>query len=280
MSRDLPPCVRQDVVESLWPDERGRLPPGNAGLVFDRYLRGWRSQVPDFDTDSLGEFVQGFGHAANRSDGAELLASVHARLAQVVGSLEEQVATRSLDLTARSRLAIGLGADHPTENGLLFDRTVGVPYLPGASLRGLCRHFAVLTNVPREEMLHLFGSQTTRASDPTPKRLGMLRFFDAYPVAWPALDVDVLTPHHRSYYQSGGKHPPGDWESPVPVVFLTVAPGASFRVHLGADGAHGGDAEAALERAVSWLVDAADLLGVGAKTAVGYGRLNDGIGKK
>jgi len=41
------------------------------------------------------------------------------------------------------RLAVGLGTEHPLENGCTLHRVYGVPYLPGSSIKGLTRNCAL-----------------------------------------------------------------------------------------------------------------------------------------
>jgi hypothetical protein len=99
-----------------------------------------------------------------------------------------------------------------------------------------------------------------------------LRVFDAFPVRWPRLEVDVLTPHFTRYYE--GKAVPADWESPNPVPLLTVPEGQVFRFFLAStdpepweeDRSH---LEALLALALDWL-------GIGGKTSSGYGRFTQG----
>lgn len=112
---------------------------------------------------------------------------------------------------------------------------------------------------------------------------GLLAFDDAFPDEKATLAVDILNPHHKTYYEGLSKEnqekglpwpTPHDAENPVPVFFLTVAPGARFT--FSARPLHGREA---LWKAIGdWkaLLDAAfdharDWLGFGAKTAVGYG---------
>ena len=82
----------------------------------------------------------------------------------------------------------------------------------------------------------------------------------------PMLAPDVLTVHQKRYYDSGGETGPSDWDSPVPISFLSVPPGARFVFAL-----HCADAKL-LERAAHYLRAALREWGVGGKTAAGYGR--------
>lgn len=85
------------------------------------------------------------------------------------------------------------------------------------------------------------------------------------------LAADVLTVHQKPYYDTHGaaKSAPNDHESPIPVAFLTVRPGARFLVAL--SGAAGWTSFAS-----DLLLEALELWGVGAKTAAGYGRARRG----
>lgn len=95
---------------------------------------------------------------------------------------------------------------------------------------------------------------------------GKVIFFDAVP-ANPAnlvLDLDVMNPHYSQYYQ-GGNTPPADYLNPVPVFFLTIAPGSEF---LFAVASRDGDLA---QKVQMWLQAALGKMGAGAKTAAGYG---------
>ncbi|MBC7326079.1 MAG: type III-B CRISPR module RAMP protein Cmr6, partial [Moorella sp. (in: Bacteria)] len=61
------------------------------------------------------------------------------------------------------------------------------------------------------------------------KKVGSVLFFDALPAGPVKVQADVMTPHYAPYYQPQGvPQPPGDWFDPVPIPFLTVAPGQPF----------------------------------------------------
>ncbi len=100
---------------------------------------------------------------------------------------------------------------------------------------------------------------------------GRAVFLDAIPAAPPRLELDIMNPHVPEYYRDAGKTPPTDWQNPVPVSFLTVAPGTEFRFAVGWRGRLDGTGRAHRERAKTWLVAALTELGAGAKTGAGYG---------
>jgi CRISPR-associated protein Cmr6 len=98
----------------------------------------------------------------------------------------------------------------------------------------------------------------------TTGRKGQVLFLDAYPKDRLALEVDVLNPHYGAYYRAHAT-PPADYLSPVPTYFLTVAKGSTFHFILA-----GRDA-GLVGRAKSWLMRGLTELGLGGKTAAGYG---------
>ncbi len=100
---------------------------------------------------------------------------------------------------------------------------------------------------------------------------GILRFWDAFPSGDVKLDVDIMNPHHRGYYE--GKNSPHDSEQPVPIFFLVMKPGAQFNFFIEAENRLGlldlvGDWKSLISEAFNY---AFDWLGFGAKTSVGYG---------
>lgn len=100
---------------------------------------------------------------------------------------------------------------------------------------------------------------------------GQAVFLDAIPAAPPRLELDIMNPHVPDYYRDGGKTPPTDWQNPVPVYFLTVAPGTEFQFAVGWRGRLDATGRAHRERAKTWLIAALTELGAGAKTGAGYG---------
>jgi CRISPR-associated protein Cmr6 len=96
------------------------------------------------------------------------------------------------------------------------------------------------------------------------------------------VDVDVLTPHTRDYHsqvnqrpdEEDGVHPPAEYLQPVPVAFFSVNNEVTFTVHLIGRGDDETDRELALgdgDALTHWLARGLEELGLGAKTAAGYG---------
>ena len=272
---ELPPVNQRTATTSLFGG--AAVPAGaHAGLVFDRYGRFWKGLGYELEKpvgSALDKFVDEYNrHASARQRWLDL---VHERQRAVPAGTDVEEQTVWTD----TRLAIGLGADHPLENGLTFDRVVGVPYLPGTSLKGLCRAASQILDEDRSDEPRRYGYLGSKDSwDPHPddgSQRGAVCFLDAYPEDPPKLEVDVLTPHYPQYYKAMAKGPPSqgpvDWDSPNPVTFLTVAAGTRFRIRLLSDGRAADNRRQAFEWAWKQLLKGLELLGLGAKTAVGYG---------
>ncbi len=186
-----------------------------------------------------------------------------------------------------SPLITGIGQPHPSEVGMVFDHTLGIPYIPASSVKGISR-FArniELLNSPNlqanlehdkdgeyyfddeEEWTQntmIFGSQNKR---------GEVVFLDAYPLNVPDMHVDIMNPHYVKYYQEGASEAPADNAEPKPIKFLTVKFGTKFvfRVIISKK-------SSVNETDVkNMFINALTREGVGAKTAVGYGLFNKDI---
>jgi CRISPR-associated protein Cmr6 len=258
------------------------LTQSNVGLWFDKFCNQW------------GEFEEG-GHrqlwslkskhgenpklawiktVTGQKSGDSKLLNEHAdRLATLGRSLGGQ----SFRFVTISRFATGLGREHPVENGFAWHPSLGVPYLPGSSVKGLVRSWVESgwseKAIDPSEFHRIFGSDYRKGSSgyDVKRKLspqsGTVIFLDAIPTEAIQLKADVMTPHYDKYYEKG--EPPGDWLSPNPIPFLTVGPRQCFQfVLLPRIPAHIAD----VPTAASWLTEALQWLGAGAKSAVGYGR--------
>lgn len=69
----------------------------------------------------------------------------------------------------------------------------------------------------------------------TTESAGEVVFFDAIPSpkSLPKLELDIMNPHYPDYYKDGSHEYPTNWQSPIPVKFLTVASGTIFRFAIG-----------------------------------------------
>lgn len=117
----------------------------------------------------------------------------------------------------------------------------------------------------------------------TQNQEGSIIFFDAFPNPKsikdkPILELDIMSPHYQPYYREGKE--PGDWYDPKPIFFLAVPRGIEFHFALAYREMSREQLEKAqnqklLENARALLCEALKEHGVGAKTALGYGRMID-----
>jgi len=235
----------------------------NAGLLHQRYAGLPLHPSSDDPRNLIEEFVLAFDQQAK--EGNARLAEIHDRLARHVLPSAETI---GVDIELSARLAIGLGSPHPLENGLTFHHTLGVPYLPGTSLKGVLRAWVRLADEALAD--ELFGRP---AEDDFGDRPGRIQVLDALPLRWPKLSADLVNCHLPAYYSGQ----PGDgWpnpgavprEAPRPAMFIAVEAGTPYRFRLEA-----ADGELDLEVAMAVLREALALFGVGAKTAAGYGAI-------
>lgn len=181
------------------------------------------------------------------------------------------------------RFVSGLGNGHPFETGFIWHRTLGVPYLPGSSVKGMIRAWAD-PRLDKDEKPQGWGDPIDWKDikrlfgDTKDEGAGTLIVFDALPTTVPELEVDIMNPHYGDYYRDPVKNPPADYLSPKPVFFLTVKADQPFRFSLAPrPGAYGNDKKGHeqqdkdLEKGLNLLADALRTIGAGGKTAVGYG---------
>jgi len=267
------------------------MPPGaNAGLWFDKFCDQWDTSrrgsgglTKPSKTEQGGVRNWLATITANLSDSERRAGPAHVGdgllIAEIVARLRTlATAARgfTVELHSTSRIAAGTGNPNPLENGLQWHRGLGVPYLPGSSLKGLTRAWADIaakvdpsSPVAGGDVTRMFGPRNVSKSP----QAGTVIFLDALPCAPVRLEADVLTPHYRPYYEGVGENcPPADWYLPSPVLFATVAENQPFLFTILPRGGRdtGGVDDVAL--AITLLKDALLNLGIGAKTAVGYGR--------
>ena len=262
--------------------------PQNPGLIFDRFAPDW-SRQSTLKKDGL-EAVR---RAAERVD-EQLLREWNTRWQACARAANGE----PFGLTTDWRLIAGLGRKGPLEVGFTFHR-YGFPILPGSSVKGVARAWALLQiaeKVGTTELKELDGILSAdgdkerkkyedwKAGQPaevqkladdfrtifgTTAAAGRAVFFDAILASLPTLELDIMNPHYPKYYS--GEEPPTDWQSPVPVYFLTVAANTEFRFAVGWRGILDDEGRRLRDQAQQWLKDGLTQLGAGAKTSAGYG---------
>ncbi|CAL1241059.1 type III-B CRISPR module RAMP protein Cmr6 [Candidatus Methylocalor cossyra] len=263
---------------------------GNAGLWYDKFCDQWRRNPRK--QGPLDWSLETFESQNERGQKA-IVNPKTAWIETVAGTIGDRT---QLDELQRRRaqlletgggtallfntagpFATGLGRAHPVENGFAWHHTLGVPYLPGSSVKGLVRAYVEYwaddeaewkanPEQKKADIQRIFGPRGDDAH-----AIGSVIFLDALPTGPARLKADVMTPHYGPYYQdSTGQTPPADWHSPVPIPFLVVAPGNTFQFGLLP---RRQDYRDDCRKVAEWLEQALHWLGAGAKTAVGYGRM-------
>ena len=180
---------------------------GHAGLWFDKFYNRWpieestvklEATSPSRDKNPKLEWIQTLA-GANTIGARDLIEETVFRLMRLIESRNG----RATVFATESRFVTGLGRSHPVENGFAWHPTLGTPYLPASSVKGLVRSWAKAEGVAPTEQQRLFGGLNRRD----------YVFLDAVPVAPVHLEADIMTPHYAGWSDDD---PPGDWCSPIP----------------------------------------------------------------
>jgi CRISPR-associated protein Cmr6 len=177
------------------------------------------------------------------------------------------------------RVIVGLGTDSVYETGITLHHIYGFPYIPASAIKGITRsHIIQRDYLPEFEGQDKANDKAERGALDnndfskifgSTKQQGKITFFDAMPVGVPQLKPDIMNVHYPDYY-GGGSSAPTDTQSPRPILFLTVHE-TSFQFMLGCKE----DDKKYLSVAFDWLKKALTEKGIGAKTAVGYGYMQE-----
>lgn len=234
----------------------------NTGLWYDKFCNEWKH-----DWSGLGE--EGKKNWINtvtkeKIGEAGILSETIARREKLLDSCKGQ----ALNFKTTGPFVTGLGREHPVENGFAWHHTLGTPYLPGSSVKGIVRNWAEQWDSADAEITtRIFGPRSKNDSDAS---VGSVIFMDALPTAPVQLKADVMTPHYGPYYSEGKD--PGDWHNPIPIPFLVVNEGQEFLFGIIPRTPGSKTDIQDCEIVKEWLFNALNYIGAGAKTAVGYGR--------
>jgi len=214
-----------------------------------------------------------------------LQTAAQARL-QWLDALKRQHGDRfgEVTLVLESRLLLHLGRANVLENvGLYCDRTTGLPLIPGTALKGVVSTWACWAEHfnPKDGSFREFNKDSTPRRNFTTAEAGLaqrilgddssggsehagdLIFVGGFPTEpgrLPRLETDIVTPH-----------PDNGRGRILPNVFLAWSGDVLWRfVFLARPGAS--NAAELLDTTKRWLTEALTTIGLGAKTAAGYGR--------
>ena len=190
-----------------------------------------------------------------------------------------QIADCTFKLKTQTRLIVGLGSGSVLETSIKLHHIYGVPYIPAPAIKGVLRAYRIWKlagwdedkfkeiekrideNNPNtdeeKKIIEIFGNQQQK---------GKLIVLDAYPINFEGFDVDIMNPHFPDYYDKG--EPPADWQNPNPITFLAVPTGTEFNFYFKNTQVYDGNLKKDLQKAF-------EKIGIGAKTALGYGILDE-----
>jgi CRISPR-associated protein Cmr6 len=268
------------------PEDRPK--QGNAGLWYDKFCNQWcrNRKLSGKESWTLESFrerqgkdevtvspkAEWIGSVVNsgRVGNSEQLEEHRQRMAKLL----EHHSQSPLFYRLESDFVTGLGREHPVENGFAWHHTLGTPYLPGSSVKGMVRAWAEKWADPKPnqaDIRRIFGptADDIRKHEDVHANVGSIIFLDALPTKPVQLKADIMTPHYGPYYQ--GDEPPADWHSPNPIPFLVVGQGQTF-VFGFIPRRNDEQSHADCKRVQAWLEETLEWTGAGAKTAVGYGR--------
>ena len=143
-----------------------------------------------------------------------------------------------------------------------LDKMVELPlngYIPGSSIRGIVRAWAMERPSIRRQMLELLGCQERNVI-----QAGKIEFLDAWPEEATKLVLDIVNPQQKFqvYHEGQGK----------PLSLYTLGNGKdSVAVTVAIRGIPGKVSPQDVETVWQWVQQALSVYGVGSRTAAGYG---------
>ncbi|HHO47331.1 MAG TPA: type III-B CRISPR module RAMP protein Cmr6 [Desulfobacteraceae bacterium] len=265
------------MIQSVRHDISGVLPfatrPDNLSLHFARLCRGVDEPArheTGCKEDAIDALVQGYSETAMECY-KHAFAAWKARCQADIDCL-------TFAMEARSPLIIGMGDQNVHEFGLSLQSPWGTPFIPGSAIKGVLSSFASEqggTAWQKTNLLsHVFGGSLALlmfggVHEQEGPFAGCLDFLDAWWMPSPnrrPFQKDIVNVHYPSYYRGQGGAFPDGTDNPIPVPFAAIRPGERFLF--------------AIRGQESWRLLARDMLrqvaeehGFGAKTRVGYGRL-------
>jgi CRISPR-associated protein Cmr6 len=231
----------------------------------------------------------------NHKSALDLMKSKHVDMAKLALSYSKLgYVTRTFEAELQSSLVIGLGNEHPTEKGFLFEWNMGIPFIPATSVKGVVRLAATVNRLNEFDQDDLDSIdkylEDIRKDDALPDFLrdlfgtggdrnsfrGKVIFLDAYPATMPKLQSEIMNCHYPDYLNTQKTGPTED-QSPNPQKYWSVQKQDRsgnplkfvFRMLLSPEIASDSNLCSTLDKA---LESAMTEHGFGAKTAVGHGR--------
>jgi len=271
--------MRQAIVTWAERRERGQHP----GLILNRFLAA-PATGQNGDPEERCELIRSAIVASRSQALVELYTRAYSRWKAGLPQPPTGIVTDEV-LRTEGRLIVGLGNESVLETGLGLHHTYGVPVIPGSALKGLASHYCdqvwglplLGEEAPRENKDYRLRAPFHNLLFGTTADGGVIRFENAWilpaslTAAKEGLLRDVMTPHHPDW-QTDPTAPPTDFDSPVPVPYVSVA--GRFHVAVAWQGPEHPDSWKWTARGFFLLKEALKEWGIGGKTSSGYGRMS------
>jgi CRISPR-associated protein Cmr6 len=255
----------------------------NLGLLLDRYvgyLENWQ-----FNEEQKTKFFQEIKSHFKFND--DLVRCNYRRWQAIAHSFPH---AQTFTGTPEWRMVVGLGRSSILETSMMLDHITGIPIIPGSALKGLAASYALLCILEKtnrtDEVETMYRSFLKKEIAELPDHLedyiqifghqgevGKVIFLDAVPTKAPVLEPDIMNSHYPEYYgDKQGQQAPTPYQNPVPVYFLTLGKKSQFAFAIVGRDEHP-KTQHLVEQSKKWLQAGLFQLGIGAKTAAGYGYL-------
>ncbi|HOV26841.1 MAG TPA: type III-B CRISPR module RAMP protein Cmr6 [Pseudobacteroides sp.] len=244
----------------------------NLNLKLNKYAFFKDNKFILFKKDRKGGFQYQIKLDLKRNDLVGMMNKIRIRQANTIKEGYDNF--KEINYKPNGKFVNGLGLPSVYEVSLNLHHIYGIPYIPSSSIKGITRMWVLKRyfNGKEEEaekeewFCKIFGTNTKR---------GEIIFFDSYPDAGLKIDFDIINPHFADYYTKN-KKPPLDTENPNPIYFL-VLKDASFNIYISIKDndnfviKHSEINGNALDVTKYFIKRALEEIGLGAKTALGYG---------
>ncbi len=235
----------------------------NLSLLLDRYI-GY-AQNWEFRQEGKNQFLK-FASFDNN-----LISTYYQRWQKRIDSFPYK---QHFIASPEWRMVVGLGQTSILETSITLDRITGIPVIPGSALKGLAASYAMLCDLKETERFNAENHPVFKAVFGSEKESGDVIFLDAIPKDTPKLELDIMNNHYPDYYSdTTGKTFPTPDQNPNPVYFLTLGKKSKFAFAV-VSRTRNQDSQNLVEHACKWLKGGLSKLGIGAKTAAGYGYFN------
>lgn len=257
--------IYQDAIEELkLQDQKSRNNfSGNISLYINKFC----------NKNTISKFIN------EKFDTNKILNAINNEISVIEKSnLQSIYDIKNYEFSVMNRIVVGYGGTTTYNNDMTFHHTYGIPYIPGQAIKGVFTNYILSNNQDNKynDLINALGDEGKDINDEINSdnvenvRKSSIIFFDSFPKEGYKIVQDVTCCHHMNYY-SQGKEFPLDSDDTNVIKFLAVE--GTFNIRVGIDRAICN--KEFNEKFAEALKDALYYIGVGGKTAVGYGILKE-----